>query len=72
MFEHTDKEMCRWHVVPSDDKKKARLNCISHFLTTIAYEDVLPTAPVNFPPRQANEAYVRPPVSAQCFVPERY
>ena len=72
MFEHTDKEMCRWHVVPSDDKKKARLNCISHFLTTIAYEDVLPKAPVNFPPRQANEDYVRPPVSAQCFVPERY
>ncbi|GIS57105.1 MAG: hypothetical protein CM1200mP1_10430 [Candidatus Neomarinimicrobiota bacterium] len=31
MLEHTDTEFCPWYIVESDNKKKARVNCISHF-----------------------------------------
>ena len=40
MFEATDTPWAPWYVVPSDDKRKARLNCIRHFLSLIPYEDV--------------------------------
>ena len=36
MFEHTDTQFAPWHVVESDNKKKARINCITHFLSQIA------------------------------------
>jgi polyphosphate kinase 2 len=42
MFEYTDTKECPWYVVNADDKKRARLNCISHLLERIPYEDVLP------------------------------
>ncbi len=38
----TDKDDSPWYIVPADDKKRARLNCISHFLSLIPYEDVTP------------------------------
>ncbi|WP_435237713.1 polyphosphate kinase 2 [Psychromonas sp. PT13] len=40
MFTYTDTEQSPWWVVPSDDKKKARLNCISHLLSSIDYEEI--------------------------------
>jgi len=40
MFEGTDTEHAPWHVVPSDDKKRARLNCISHLLGQIPYKEL--------------------------------
>ena len=40
MFEVTDTDDAPWHVVPSDDKKRARLNCISHLLSTIPYKEL--------------------------------
>jgi polyphosphate kinase 2 len=40
MLEATDTEHAPWHVVKSDDKKRARLNCIAHFLSLIPYERV--------------------------------
>jgi polyphosphate kinase 2 len=40
MFEATDTDAAPWHVVPSDDKKRARLNCISHLLSTIPYKEL--------------------------------
>jgi polyphosphate kinase 2 len=40
MFKATDTPFAPWHIVRSDDKKRARLNCIRHFLTTIPYEKV--------------------------------
>ena len=40
MFAATDTDDCPWHVVPSDDKKRARLNCISHLLNEIPYEEL--------------------------------
>ena len=72
MFQHTDIKEARWKVVNSDDKRRARLNCISHLLSLVDYADVLPKEPVAFPPRQENIDYERPPMEEQEFVPEIY
>ena len=71
MFAHTDIKQAPWHVVDADDKRAARLNCISHLLTVVRYEDLTP-APIELPPRQEESGYVRPPVADQTFVPEVY
>lgn len=69
-FEHTDIKQAPWYVVPSDDKKKARLNCISHILSQFEYEDVVPD-PVELPEME-EESYIRPPMDEQTFVPQIY
>jgi polyphosphate kinase 2 len=71
MFAHTDIKQAPWWVVDADDKRRARLNCITHLLSMIPYEDVIPP-PLELPPRQSDEGYVRPPMSDQTFVPEVY
>jgi polyphosphate kinase 2 len=71
MFDHTDIKQAPWYVVNADDKKRARLNCMSHLLSLIPYEDTTPE-PVELPPRQSDEAYIRPPIGEQTFVPEAY
>lgn len=71
MFKHTDTDQSPWYVVPADNKKLARLNCISHLLSLIPYEE-LPYEPITLPPRKEYPAYVRPPISSQNFVPDRY
>jgi hypothetical protein len=58
-------------VVNSDVKKHARLNCISHFLSLIPYEDIVPEK-IKLPKRQSAMGYVRPPLTDQTFVPEIY
>lgn len=50
MFERTDHEAAPWHVVPSDDKKSARLNCLSHIISSIPHEP-LPAEIQVLPPR---------------------
>src|ERR671923_1129005 len=42
MFAHTDIKQAPWHVVNADDKKRARLNCISHLLSMVPYDDLTP------------------------------
>ncbi|MGI9391495.1 MAG: polyphosphate kinase 2 [Boseongicola sp.] len=69
MFAHTDIKQAPWYVVNSDIKKHARLNCISHLLTLIPYEDV-PRDAVTLEDRPPQRGYVRPPMSDQTFVPE--
>jgi polyphosphate kinase 2 len=69
MFKYTDIKQAPWYVVNSDVKKRARLNCITHFLSLISYEDLTPE-PIELPPRQDDVGYVRPPMSDQTFVPE--
>ena len=69
MFAHTDIKQAPWYVVNSDVKKHARLNCISHLLSLIPYEDV-PRDPVVLEDRPPQKGYVRPPMSDQTFVPE--
>lgn len=71
MFEYTDTKQSPWNVVPSDDKKRARLNCIRHLLSQFDYQDVVP-GPIELPPRKSELGYVRPPVSEQSFVPDCY
>ncbi len=71
MFAHTDIKQAPWYVVNSDNKKRARLNCIRHLLSLIPYEDLTPQQ-VELPPRQDRAGYVRPPLSDQTFVPEIY
>lgn len=71
MMAHTDTELSPWYVVPSDDKKRARLNCIAHLLDQFDYQDVMP-GPISLPPRGGDNGYVRPPVEDQTFVPDVY
>jgi polyphosphate kinase len=59
MFAATDCVDTPWYVVPSNDQKKARLNCITHFLSLIPYEEV-PREPIKFPKRQKQGDYVEP------------
>jgi polyphosphate kinase len=72
MFDHTDIPEARWHQIESDDKRRARLNGISHILSAIPYEDVTPE-PVELPPRPpADKNYVRPPRQSHLIVPDKY
>ena len=71
MFAYTDIKQAPWYAVDADNKKRARLNCISHLLSIIPYEDLTPE-PIKLPPRQDEKGYVRPPISDQTFVPEEY
>ncbi len=71
MFAHTDIKQAPWYVVPADDKRRARLNCIIHLLSIFDYEDA--TRPeIDLPPRPERGGYVRPPLSDQTFVPNAY
>lgn len=69
MFKHTDTKSSPWWVVPSDDKKAAHLNCITHLLSMVPYEKV-PQEAIELPPRQKDDGYVRPPQEDQTFVPQ--
>jgi polyphosphate kinase 2 len=70
-FKHTDIKQAPWYVVNSDDKKRARINVITHLLSLIPYQDLTPD-PIKLPRRQKDEGYVRPPMTDQTFVPEVY
>jgi polyphosphate kinase 2 len=71
MLERTHIPEAPWWVVEAVDKKRARLNCIAHLLDQIPYEDV-PKAPVVLPDRVRHEDYIRHPVPADMYVPDRY
>jgi len=71
MFSYTDTKQSPWFVVEADDKRRARLNCISHLLSMITYKNV-PREKIILPPLEKDKSYVRPPMSEQTFVPERY
>ncbi len=68
MFGHTDTELSPWWVVEANDKRRARLNTITHLLASIPYEYRAP-APLALPPRQTDKGYKRPPRETQRFVP---
>jgi polyphosphate kinase 2 len=69
MFKATDTAWAPWYVVRSDDKRRARLNVISHLLSLIPYEDLPHEKPV-LPKRQKAHDYVEPHYPYK-FVPER-
>ena len=70
MFQHTDIKQAPWYTVEADDKRRARLNCITHILSHIPYQDVTPP-PLDLPPRRPlDDNYVRPPKWEQNIVPD--
>jgi polyphosphate kinase 2 len=70
MFRYTDIKIAPWWVVQADDKRRARLNCIAHLLSMVDYKDLTPP-PLELPPR-TEDAYIRPPIEEQTFVPAVY
>jgi polyphosphate kinase 2 len=72
MMKATDTKYAPWFIVRSDDKKTARLNCISHFLSVIPYRKV-PREKVKLPPRKKHGQYHdQAPLKGKHFVPEKY
>jgi polyphosphate kinase 2 (PPK2 family) len=69
MMVHTDIPEAPWHVVESDDKRRARVNMIAHLLSTIPYHRVQPPA-LTLPSRPPARGYVRVPRDMQSYVPD--
>jgi hypothetical protein len=72
MLQATDTEHAPWYLVHSDDKRKARLNCISHLLSLIPYKKV-PREKIKLPKRKEKESYNdQATLKGRKFVPEKY
>jgi polyphosphate kinase len=72
MLKATDTKWAPWHILPSDDKKRARLNCIHHILSQIEYKKV-PREKVKLPKRSMKGAYDdQATLKSRRFVLERY
>src|SRR5262245_40810725 len=72
MLEATDTKDAPWHIVRSDDKKRARLNCIAHLLDLIPYKKV-PRDKIKLPKRSKKDEYDdQATLKGRNFVPERY
>jgi len=72
MLEATDTEEAPWHIVHSDDKRRARLNCISHILGLIPYKEVRRDK-VKLPKRSTKGEYDdQAALTGRNFVPEHY
>lgn len=72
MLQATDSKHAPWYVLKSDDKKRARLNCIAHLLSLIPYEP-LPQPKIDLPKRSKKGAYDdQESLKGRQFVPEKY
>jgi polyphosphate kinase 2 len=72
MFEATDTDFAPWYIVRSDDKKRARLNCIAHLLSLIPHKEV-PREKVKLPKRSSEGKYDdQAALEGRRFVPEEY
>jgi polyphosphate kinase len=71
MLDRTHIPEAPWWVVEAVDKKRARLNCITHLLAQIPYGEV-ERPPVVLPPRERHEDYMRHPVPPEMYVPKVY
>jgi polyphosphate kinase len=72
MLEKTDTKVSPWHIIRSDDKKRARLNCIAHLLSVIPYKKV-PGEKVKLPSRDMRKRYDdQAPLKGRHSVPEVY
>ena len=70
-FERTNIPEAPWFIVEGNDKKRARLNCIRHFLDQIPYQEV-PVEQVTLPERVFDPNYERETLPRELYVPERY
>jgi polyphosphate kinase 2 len=71
MLQRTSIPEAPWWVVPAVDKKKARLNCLDHFLSLMPYQE-MPHEPIVLPERRHHEDYHRNPVPDDMIVPQKY
>jgi len=71
MFKRTSIPEAPWHIVEGNDKKRARLNFISHLLSLVPYKDV-PHDAIKLPDRVFDPHYERHALPATLFVPQRY
>nr|WP_073014936.1 polyphosphate kinase 2 [Roseibium suaedae] len=71
MLEKTNIPESPWFIVEGNDKKQARLNCISHLLSIMPYEDV-PHDPIHLPDRVFNPDYERKVLPDELYVPEKF
>ncbi len=72
MLKATDSKTAPWHILRSDDKKRARLNCIRHLLKQIPYKK-LPRKQIKLPERSKKGEYDdQAPLKRRRFVPEHY
>jgi polyphosphate kinase 2 len=69
MFVHTDIPEAPWFEVESDDKRRGRINMISHMLSRVAWEKI-ERAPIEIPARPASKGYERPPRNEATLVPD--
>ncbi len=72
MLEATDTKEAPWHIVRSDDKRRARLNCISYLLSLIPYKKI-PHKKVKLPPRSKKGKYDdQATLKGRNFIPAKY
>ena len=71
MFERTNIPEAPWWIVEANDKRRARLNCISHLLSQVPYAPV-PSEDVELPERVFNPDYERKTLPEELYVPQRY
>ncbi len=71
MLERTHIPEAPWWIVEAVDKKRARLNCMAHFLTQVPYETVPHVDPA-LPPREHHPDYIREPMPEEMYVPDVY
>jgi polyphosphate kinase len=72
MLQMTDTKEAPWYIVRSDDKRRARLNCLAHLLSLIPYEK-LPRDEVKLPKRSTADKYDdQATLAGRTFVPEKY
>ena len=68
MFQYTDLDFSPWWVVDGDNKRRARLNCISHLLSQFDYDEI-EKPDLKLTERRPAQGYMRPPIDSQRFVP---
>ena len=69
MFKHTDLKESPWWVVDGDEKRRARLNCISHLVSQFDFRNIQKEK-LHLPERRIASGLTRPPIESQRFVPE--
>jgi polyphosphate kinase len=71
MFQRTHIPEAPWYIVPGNDKKRARLNCMNHLLSLVPYEEV-PHEPIALPERVFDPNYDRRTLPDELYVPSVY
>jgi hypothetical protein len=72
MFAATDTKFAPWYILHSDNKRRARLNCIAHLLSVIPYEEVK-REKIELPERENGDAYDdQATLKGRNFVPKKY